>query len=80
MRVAILYIMCLLSLGCKSQHTNAIPIENTSKIDMLFTEVLSNLASRKDNIQKNGATICVPRFSNNGFEYLPDFLKCWMLK
>lgn len=80
MRVAILYIMCLLTLGCKAQQSNTIPGDNTSKMDSLFTEVLSNLANRKDNIAQNGATICVPRFSNNGFEYLPDFFKDGRLK
>ncbi|MCX2430538.1 MULTISPECIES: hypothetical protein [unclassified Pedobacter] len=75
MKSLILYFIFFINYGCKAQQEvsrqNAIPVKVTS----LFTEVLYNLANRKDNVEKNGLTICIPRFSNEGMQYLPSFLR-----
>lgn len=75
MKTALLYFICLISLGCKAQSHGTGQKPSLSKIDNLYAEVLTNLANRKDNIHKNGPKICVPRFSNDGFGYLAGFIK-----
>ncbi|GGE71345.1 hypothetical protein GCM10011413_42640 [Pedobacter psychrotolerans] len=75
MKSLILYFILFVSWGCKAQQEQSRQNTNPVKITSLFSEVLYNLANRKDNVEKNGATICIPRFSKDGMQYLPNFLR-----
>jgi len=75
MKAIVMCITCLLCLACSAQQPKFTLNDNTSRIDSLYTEILFNLAHRKDNIQKNGPVICMPRFSEHGFNYYDTFIK-----